>query len=245
MAVRMPLRAKTAARVNTRDRIIAVAEQLFAQRGFSAVSLREIGVASDQRNPSVVHYHFGSKQGLIDAILDHRQFPINERRLRRLEELERAGRSRELRALVEALVYPLLESLQPGSTYARFVAEVLNDPIYGAQPEQRRVPVREGYRRIEAGIRSIMRGVPQALRTRRIVLATKLLFRGLADHERELEGRTPVAISTAALGSDLVEMIIGLIAAPLSARTQRLLRARPPRSRSSSRRRHVRGKKLP
>ena len=38
-------------------------EQLFAERGFRGVSLREIGLAAGQRNNSAAQYHFGSRLG--------------------------------------------------------------------------------------------------------------------------------------------------------------------------------------
>jgi AcrR family transcriptional regulator len=46
------------------------AEPLVAQRGISQVSLREIIAAAGQRHKSAVHYYFGSKQRLLQEILD-------------------------------------------------------------------------------------------------------------------------------------------------------------------------------
>lgn len=47
----------------TRDRLLDEAEDLFAQRGFHAVSVREITKAA-QSNLAAVNYHFGNKQNL-------------------------------------------------------------------------------------------------------------------------------------------------------------------------------------
>src|SRR5574340_499585 len=95
----------------TKDRIITAAERLFAQRGFAEASVRDIVAAAGQRNISAVHYYFGSKQGLAEALLRHRMHSINERRSARLGALERTRETGDLRALVEAWVYPLIESL--------------------------------------------------------------------------------------------------------------------------------------
>ncbi len=92
-------------------RLIEVAERLFAERGIAGVSLREIGATADQRNTAAVRYHFGSKQGLVDAIFQYRMTPINARRLAMLAEFDREGRGQELRALAEAYLYPLSEAL--------------------------------------------------------------------------------------------------------------------------------------
>lgn len=51
----------------TIDRIYHAAEQLFANKGYSEISLRLI-TAKAKVNLAAVNYHFGSKQGLIEAI---------------------------------------------------------------------------------------------------------------------------------------------------------------------------------
>jgi AcrR family transcriptional regulator len=45
-----------------------VAERLFAENGVGSVSIREINRAAGAA-PSAVHYHFGSKDSLLDAVL--------------------------------------------------------------------------------------------------------------------------------------------------------------------------------
>src|SRR5689334_23357020 len=100
---------------DARLRLITAGEQLFAERGIGAVSLREVGTAAGQRNNSAVQYHFGSKLGLIEAILELRMATIDARRQAMLAELDAAdgadGRGDDLRALVEALVRPLAEAV--------------------------------------------------------------------------------------------------------------------------------------
>jgi AcrR family transcriptional regulator len=59
-------------RQDSRTMLLDAAERLFAQNGIEGVSLREIAVEAGQRNNSAVHYHFGDKQGLIDALLADR-----------------------------------------------------------------------------------------------------------------------------------------------------------------------------
>lgn len=56
---------------DTRDSIVRAALGLFAKRGIDGVSLRQIVMAAGQANPSAVHYHFQSKEGLICAVIDH------------------------------------------------------------------------------------------------------------------------------------------------------------------------------
>jgi AcrR family transcriptional regulator len=52
----------------TKERLLAEARNLFARKGFSGVGVREITRAA-HANLGAVTYHFGSKQGLYDAVL--------------------------------------------------------------------------------------------------------------------------------------------------------------------------------
>ena len=54
----------------TREKLIAAAEQLFAERSIDGVSLRQINSAAGQRNSTALQYHFGGRSGLIRAVLD-------------------------------------------------------------------------------------------------------------------------------------------------------------------------------
>lgn len=56
----------------TRDRLLDAAETLFAKKGFGAVTTRAILRAAGQRNESALHYHFGGRQGLIEALHERR-----------------------------------------------------------------------------------------------------------------------------------------------------------------------------
>jgi len=207
-----------------RERLIEIGERLFARRGFAAVSLREVSAAAGQRNTSAVQYHFGSKQGLIEAILLHRLGPVNERRLARLAELERAGHTDDLRALVEAMVYPLTESLTAGSCYVRFVAQTLADPVQ-SQIMSFRLGVQDGMHRINTRIVASSRQLPSELCTQRLFFAARLWVQALAEHERELESGQP-SMSTEALAAELVNLVVGMISAPVSRVTDDSVRRR-------------------
>ena len=57
-------------KADTREKLILVAIQMFAEQGFSGVSMRNINSAAGTRNSSAVHYHFGSKMGIIEAVME-------------------------------------------------------------------------------------------------------------------------------------------------------------------------------
>jgi len=58
----------------TRDRLLDEAEELFAQRGYHAVSVREITKAAES-NLAAVNYHFGNKQNLYLEVFRSRWLP--------------------------------------------------------------------------------------------------------------------------------------------------------------------------
>jgi AcrR family transcriptional regulator len=116
----------------TRARIIRTAGRLFARKGIDAVPVREITLAA-QVNTAAIHYHFGSKQGLVKAIVEDWAAELAGRRSRWLRRLE-ASPAPELREVVAALVYPIAELAadrrRGGRDYVAFLSAVLSDPEY-------------------------------------------------------------------------------------------------------------------
>ncbi len=51
----------------TRERILAAAQALFVEKGFAAVSMREIAARSGVTK-SLIHHHFGSKEALWELV---------------------------------------------------------------------------------------------------------------------------------------------------------------------------------
>jgi AcrR family transcriptional regulator len=69
----------------TKERILNVAERMFAEHGYRAVSLRSITRKAEVNNASI-HYHFGSKEELLREIFAQRGADLNAERSRRLFE---------------------------------------------------------------------------------------------------------------------------------------------------------------
>ncbi len=95
---------------NTREKVLDTAERLFAENGFDSTTMRHL-VSKAGVNLAAIHYHFGSKQVLLDEVILRRQIPIDEKRLSNLKELENRAKNDAigLEALIEALIDPLLE----------------------------------------------------------------------------------------------------------------------------------------
>jgi AcrR family transcriptional regulator len=113
--------------VDTRERLIAAAEELFSTQGIEAVSLREIVRASGARNATALQYHFGDRAGLVRAVLSRHHLDVDARRHALLDAYEAAGRD-DVRALAQALVEPLAAKLADGAPYLQIMAELMNRP---------------------------------------------------------------------------------------------------------------------
>ncbi len=110
----------------TRRTMIDSAERLVAERGLTALSLREVAAAAGQRNHSAVQYHFGSRDKLVEAIFEARMGPIDARRNQGLVDLDDAGLGTDTLCLVDVMVRPLAEYVlvEPPGWYGRFLAEI-------------------------------------------------------------------------------------------------------------------------
>src|SRR5271166_1373914 len=92
-------------RADTKTRILDTAEKLFGDKGFESTSLRDI-TAEAHVNLAAVNYHFQTKDSLIDAVIQRKIEPVNQRRLAMLDA---AGPNPTVEQVVEAFVAPVLE----------------------------------------------------------------------------------------------------------------------------------------
>lgn len=116
---------------DTKTRILKTAQKLFAQKGIGTTSLREITRQAGV-NLAAVHYHFGSKEELIRALVSRLFGPINRERLRLLDGIEaRAGDGPpDLEAVVEAFIGPPIHLSQrpEGRSAMSLVGRLFGDP---------------------------------------------------------------------------------------------------------------------
>ena len=102
-----PDRGKQLRQFDTKNRLLQAAERLFATEGLSRTSLRAITCEAGV-NVAAVHYHFGSKDGLLIELVRRRIAPMNEERLARLETIEASadGASLPLEPVLRAFIEP-------------------------------------------------------------------------------------------------------------------------------------------
>lgn len=220
-AGRLKPQPRTPQSTATRAKLVAIAERLFAERGIEGVSLADINKAAGQRNKNATHYHFGSKQGLLQAILDKHAPGIAARRHQLLDEMEARG-SLALGDIVHAFAWPVAEKLfdaDGGRDFIRFNAQLVATLTLAAQ-QLHESGLRLGpLGRITALLRAATPQLPDALFHQRAMLASVLLFDGLADHSRMLEasdGASPL-LDTELFIRTLEDAMTALFSAPVSA----------------------------
>lgn len=128
-----PTAAEAALEGDPRERLLDVAEPLFAEHGYNGTSVRVVASAAGV-NQALIAYYFGSKEGLYLSVFERRGRPLMVERSHLLAEARgRAGRAAvPLRALIHAFVYPPLRMAiadgPGGRAFVKLQARLHNEP---------------------------------------------------------------------------------------------------------------------
>ncbi|MBM7509308.1 TetR family transcriptional regulator [Nocardioides sp. 31GB23] len=204
--------------VETRQLLIAAASRAFAEHGTTNASLLDITRQAGQRNRGAVHYHFGSREGLVAAVLDQHASFLAERELALLAlAQERPG---DLGAAVEAAARPtteLAEASSSGRHYVQIVAELVAEERIDIHPDVRGALERTGGWAVFDEIRARMPAMPQHLTDERIALMTSFLLRAISDRARAMDREQPgrPQLATDEFVDNLVRMSVAMLRADL------------------------------
>jgi AcrR family transcriptional regulator len=197
--------------VDQRRQLLDAAGRLFAERGVDAVSLRAV-MAAAGTNVASVHYHFGSKEALVLALVRERSAQVAGRRAALLDAVETRP---TLRGLAEAFVTPVAEVALGGQdAWVRLVDQIIatRHPALAALSD---AFAPQGTR-ITAVFSRLCPEVPPATAAFRLSQAMTLTFRVLGD----LDGaRHTVALGGATLGpgqvaGELTDLVTAILAGP-------------------------------
>ena len=110
----------------SKRRLLDAAEQLFAERGFDSVSVRDVTQQANA-NVAAVNYHFGSREGLIALVVTRYVTPINDERLLRLDALEAKwpGKVVPVEELIDAFVRPLVGMVRKSELSERLFCKLM------------------------------------------------------------------------------------------------------------------------
>lgn len=171
----------------TKEHILDAAEDLIAERGIDAVSLRAI-TRRAKVNLAAVHYHFGSKDALVAKVFERRVVPMNKRRLALLDELERTSGdgALPLEGVLRSLMEPPIRLYQEhgrGRIFMRMCARIYAEPA----PYLEKVfdeLFRDLVARFIAAFQRALPEVPEAERAWRIHFSVGTLIHTMMESER-------------------------------------------------------------
>ncbi len=173
------------ARSDTRQNLILSALHLFAEQGIDAVSMRTINAAAGARNASAVHYHFGNKFGIIEAIISFIKDELNAHRLPALEVLEArasAGDPPGTREVMWAALKPydsLNRTPEYGRSAIRFLARIQTDMNADIQNALKRDP-HEIAQRFDALLAQALPSLASDVRQTRYLYCWTLMVQSIA-----------------------------------------------------------------
>jgi AcrR family transcriptional regulator len=198
----------------TPDRLLDAAELLFAERGIDAVSVRAVNAAAGA-NVAAVHYHFGSKESLVEAVLRRRMDALAQRRRAILDALPRRP---TVRAVVEALVVPLAELSATPTSDGRAYVRVLAMLQSGGSEARRRLgrAFAPQFDAFDAALGRALPDLPTPVRHFRLALVASIVIGTLAEPEAAATTLGIDPTDHPAVVDALVDTVTGALAAPFA-----------------------------
>jgi AcrR family transcriptional regulator len=202
----------------TQQRLIEAATREFAEHGVHSASLLEVTRQAGQRNRGAVHYHFGSREGLLVAVLEQRVEALAERE-RELLAIARQRPVDDLESAVEAIVRPAVELGDlgwEGRCYLVILAELVEDDREKLDPEVIAVLERMGGWDAFDLLSERTPPMAEEFRQERLSLVTGFILRAAADRARARErSMARPQLATEQFIANLVAVVVGMLTAPV------------------------------
>jgi AcrR family transcriptional regulator len=201
----------------TRRRLVVAATLGFAEHGVHTASLLEITRQAGQRNRGAVHYHFGSRTGMLVAVLEQHVELLSSRE-RELLAVAKAQPDTDLASAAEALVRPAVELGElggQGRAYLMILAQLVEENPETMDPDVVAALERLGGYDAYALLEQRVPPMPDDLRSERLSLVTAFILRAIADRGRAGErpsGRPQ--LEPEPFATNLVAMVVGMLSAP-------------------------------
>jgi len=208
---------------DTRQKLLDAAARAFAEDGVFNASLIEITRQAGQRNRGALHYHFGSRDGVLCAVID-RHAAFLARREGELLEIASQDSDDDVAAVIEAIVRPAAELAKSGwrgRCCLLIIAELAGEDPAQYSDELQAVFARTGGNEVYALLATRMAAVSQDVRIERFALVTTFILRAVADRARLLgrrgrKGRRQLEYEL------FVQNLVAMAAAAMSAPGERL-----------------------
>nr|WP_246318503.1 helix-turn-helix domain-containing protein [Leifsonia psychrotolerans] len=188
------------------------AERLIGQHGIAQVSSRRIAEEAGNTNHSAVAYHFGSREGLLQKMVERQVSDLEPARAAIIDALGDTG---DVIDYVRATVVPMTDSLgalpQP-SWRARFIRQALADPAIGSLFDDDPL-LGPSLRRVTRILHSRMAHIPDDIINGRFTLMAHLITEACAAYEESISIH-PEHADWSATGRFLTDAAAGMLSAP-------------------------------
>lgn len=190
------------------------AEIVFARDGIEAARVRDINELAGQRNSSALHYHFGSRLGLVEAIMLQHQDAVDAELAASLDALEAKGDSsvREILELAIRFEATQLET-DSGRDFLRIVPQLMH--TLGASLRRGHpAPVTAQGRRILQLLEARLSHLPEAVRRERLVVYILMISSIFANRAQLIASGVVPALDTPRFVTHFVDVLDGALCAP-------------------------------
>jgi AcrR family transcriptional regulator len=202
----------------TRQKLVDAATRSFAENGVTNASLLEIARQAGQRNRGAVHYHFGSREGLLVAVLAQYAGALHEQHTAMLAALTPDD---DLVTLITRLLRPgadLAEDGWRGRCFLLVLDDLTSQDPATLEPQVREVLEETGGQPVYDQLAARMPELPDALEAERLALFTSFVLGALADRARALEhavdGSRP-PLDSEEFTANLAVMAASMLSAPV------------------------------
>ena len=206
----------------TRHKLVETATRAFAENGIDKASLLDVARQAGQRNRGAVHYHFGSRTGILVAVLEEHVDFLSDRHRDLFAAAQSGGHGLgddRLEPYVEAIVQPSVELADTGwrgRCFLVIVTELAGADQSTLDPSVSAVLARTGGHQLYQALADRLPDLSPDLRTERLALMTTFILRSIAD--RALAAERPNArpqLESGEFTANLVAMIAGMLTAPV------------------------------
>lgn len=207
----------------TRERLMRAAEHLFAAEGIENVSVRAILREAGQRNESALHYHFGSKAGLIEALQTERVQQVVDLRRAAIDDATAGGREPSVRELCFLMIDAPFRLCARDRGFRDFISVFGQRLVVADRPVNAHLLGRRDTRlgEVSALLRRQLASLDDRLFEMRLESLSR--FTLLAMSRRARNGGSFRGKSAQLFVNDLADTMAGMLLAPVSEETREVL----------------------
>jgi AcrR family transcriptional regulator len=188
----------------TKDKIIEIAERLFGEQGYAATSLRQV-IFEAGVNLAAVHYHFGSKEELLDAVVLRGAIPLNGERLALLDKYEKEAAPAPVKVenILRAILVPTFRTAERSPEFVKLMGRLYGEGLMPAMVAKHFHPM------VDRFMDAMQRALPE-LPPEELFWRVQFMFGAMA---QILRGPNLLPLPPAADGEETVERLIGFLVA--------------------------------